>query len=76
MQELLDFCLHGIRSLLGPNLADAIVLARSSNRLPSFPLAMRQGLFNIDIFPGLHCPYRGQAVPVVAGGYDNHIDGI
>lgn len=58
MQELLEFQLAWIGALLRTDLANALVLAKS-DRLIAFPLGMRQRLFDVDIFPGLHGPNRG-----------------
>ena len=76
MEKLFNLSLHRIGPLLRSNLADAAELAGGIDRLLTFPLAVREGLFDIDILARLHRPDSSQAVPVIAGRDHDRIDAV
>ena len=70
--------LHGILNALGATglcagLDNLLVLPGSVHQLAAFPHVMAHGLLHVDIFAGLDGPDGGEAVPVVWGGYGDHV---
>src|SRR5947208_7652755 len=59
---------------LRPAGRDPLVLAGGLDEPGAFPHVVRNGLFHVDVFAGLHGPDRGQCVPMVGGGDGDRID--
>jgi hypothetical protein len=53
---------------------NSLVLAGRLDELSAFPYVVRDGLFNVSVFAGLHGPNGGQSVPVIGGGYGDRVD--
>lgn len=75
VEEFFDFGLHRVTALLRADLADDVVFARGFHDLVAFPLAVREGFFDVNVLAGLHRPDARQAVPVVTRGNVNGVDG-
>ncbi len=61
---------------LGSAGGDAVVLAGGFNELGAFEDVMGDGLFDVNIFAGLHGPDGGEGMPMVGGGDGNGVDGF
>ena len=57
-------------------LADLPVFGGGGNRLPAFPLIVRQRFLDVHVLPGWHGPDGRQAVPVIAGGDHHRVDAL
>lgn len=63
-------------SALSATGGDAVVFAGGFDELDAFEDVMGDGLFDVDVFAGLHGPDGGEGVPVVGGGDGDGVDGF
>src|SRR5688572_10236629 len=69
-----DFLSGGLGTALSAGLDDFVILARGFDDFSTLPYVVGDRLFHIDIFAGLHCPDRGESMPVVWGRDGNDVD--
>ena len=61
---------------LGAAGGDAVVLAGGFDELGAFEDVVRDRLFDVNIFAGLHGPDGGEGMPMVGGGDGDGVDGF
>jgi hypothetical protein len=64
----------GVAANLGAGLADLVVMPRRFDEAPAFPDVVAHRFFDVDVLAGLHCPDRGERMPVVRRGDSDGVD--
>ena len=76
VEEFDSFAEGSPPAALGSAGGDAVVFAGGFDELGAFEDVVGDGLFDVNVFAGLHGPDGGEGVPVVGGGDGDGVDGF